>query len=465
MSVDSNNTSDGGLSRSSPNQEDDEALVQDFQDFSDFDDLEFSPTPSSPPPPPKKTPRYPVQCPIIQKPSTSPVLPPLSPSLPPPAKKTPRLPVVCPIIQKPSTSPVLPPLSPSIRSSKRISSLKSQSTLKPPGLTNKSPVSKRAIIQKKSLRKKKPAVFKRKSVAVGKTLRPKTSANTSAKTSAKSSSVSRKKRIVTKLSGNEWNKAAEEFAKNRSSTEAGPYKATKVSRTADELNSADNNPLASPQLVDMRTGTKKKKVFVPVFDIEDEEFEYGEISFLVKNDDGLPIVNPTEMEVLNKFLPDSLIREWSKTTNHYLTKRKTNQPDLKFWQRSSSRKVTASEIMKFLGIIHYMGLVKLPSKRDYWSTNPLMPFHQFINKLQMTRDRFEFIWRHFHMMENNGEIQEDFTMEEEDESYEFEHIKVRRNSDRSFVKDDDPMKWFYKVEPLVDHVSKYFLVLCVIFKY
>ena len=246
------------------------------------------------------------------------------------------------------------------------------------------------------------------------------------KNSAKSSSSSDKDPIIKKRYRNQWDKAAETTAKKGTSTEPGPYKPTKVSRTADELNYLDNNPLLSPQLVDMRPGGEKKKVFVPVFDIEDDEFEFGETVFLVKDDVGRPIVNPTEMEVLNKFLPDSLIREWAKTTNHYITKRRTNEPHLKYWQTTSSRKVTASEIMKFIGIIHYMGVVKLPSKRDYWTTNGLMPFYHIINKLQMSRDRLNFLWKHFHMMELNVEIQKYFTMNKEGKSYDFEHIKFPR---------------------------------------
>eukprot|EP00957_Ditylum_brightwellii_P208411 15357292-Ditylum_brightwellii.AAC.1 len=54
-----------------------------------------------------------------------------------------------------------------------------------------------------------------------------------------------------------------------------------------------------------------------------------------------------------------------------------------------------------------MGICKLPCKTDYLSTHPLMPTYKITSMLGMTRSRFVFIWRHFHVQSNTTTYQED----------------------------------------------------------
>ena len=56
------------------------------------------------------------------------------------------------------------------------------------------------------------------------------------------------------------------------------------------------------------------------------------------------------------------------------------------------------DVEVFFGILFYMGLVKLPSIRDYWRSDEL---GQLFIKFHMTRDRFEEIWRNLHFSDNN----------------------------------------------------------------
>eukprot|EP00957_Ditylum_brightwellii_P074581 5667273-Ditylum_brightwellii.AAC.1 len=44
-----------------------------------------------------------------------------------------------------------------------------------------------------------------------------------------------------------------------------------------------------------------------------------------------------------------------------------------------------------------MGLVRLPSMRDYWSTDPYMPQHRVMKELGMTRNCFLFMWHNIHV--------------------------------------------------------------------
>eukprot|EP00957_Ditylum_brightwellii_P063741 4836761-Ditylum_brightwellii.AAC.1 len=58
-----------------------------------------------------------------------------------------------------------------------------------------------------------------------------------------------------------------------------------------------------------------------------------------------------------------------------------------------------------------MGLVHLPSLRDYWSTDHYMHQYRVMKELGMTRDCFLFIWCNFH-----GYSEEHMDMQAEEEA-------------------------------------------------
>eukprot|EP00957_Ditylum_brightwellii_P131139 10002061-Ditylum_brightwellii.AAC.1 len=64
-----------------------------------------------------------------------------------------------------------------------------------------------------------------------------------------------------------------------------------------------------------------------------------------------------------------------------------------------------------------MGLVPLPSLRDYWSTDHYMLQHRVTKELGMTRDHFLFMWCNFHAY-NEQHI--DVQAEEEEEEKEYD---------------------------------------------
>eukprot|EP00957_Ditylum_brightwellii_P046772 3549745-Ditylum_brightwellii.AAC.1 len=64
-----------------------------------------------------------------------------------------------------------------------------------------------------------------------------------------------------------------------------------------------------------------------------------------------------------------------------------------------------------------MGLVCLPSLRDYWSTDHYMPQHRVVEELGMTRDHFLFMWCNFHVYnEEDMDMQAEEEAEKEDDS-------------------------------------------------
>lgn len=58
------------------------------------------------------------------------------------------------------------------------------------------------------------------------------------------------------------------------------------------------------------------------------------------------------------------------------------------------------EIKRFFGLILFMGLVKLPSIKDYWSTDDVM--RQTFPRTVMTRNRFEILLQYLHFADNDN---------------------------------------------------------------
>ena len=117
----------------------------------------------------------------------------------------------------------------------------------------------------------------------------------------------------------------------------------------------------------------------------------------------------------------------------------------------------------FLAILYYMGIVKLPCKRDYWSNDPLMPNHPVIHQSGISRNRFEFLWSTFHLNCNEECTMED-ELEGEDEQKDNDNEtlvtatveRVQKEQDEEnheyLPQDNDVEVWFEKIKPLVDHV-------------
>ena len=64
--------------------------------------------------------------------------------------------------------------------------------------------------------------------------------------------------------------------------------------------------------------------------------------------------------------------------------------------------VSMEEILAYLGIHIAMGIVNLPSLRDFWSSDPILQ-HQWFPSI-MSRDRFKQILRYFHCADSNGYV-------------------------------------------------------------
>eukprot|EP00977_Amphora_coffeiformis_P007696 scaffold1690_cov182-Amphora_coffeaeformis.AAC.53 len=162
--------------------------------------------------------------------------------------------------------------------------------------------------------------------------------------------------------------------------------------------------------------------------------------------------NPMTMTEL--FFPDSLMDEIVAKTNAYAASR------LPPGQRDE---VTRAEILRFFAIYYYMGLVKLPNKRDYWRGGGDNLWPTNLPCLSMTRDRFAYIWRNIHLVgatEEADDEDQDVDEDEDDDFDEPEDIVEEAESpvspqgdEREDVEEEYDTKWYEKARLFLEHLS------------
>ena len=192
-------------------------------------------------------------------------------------------------------------------------------------------------------------------------------------------------------------------------------------------------------------GTRNQPNYLPI-QIDLIEFP---ASFALHHD-----VDATPQALLECFFPDSVINRFVESTNNYAL--------LKLGKKTKVRKASHGDILRFIAIIYYMGLVRLPAKEDYFSSNSkIWPLHPAI-KLSYTR--FRYMWRYFHMQQEAVPDEEDGTDDEmdDDEIESFSDLEQDDDSDD----EDTPhtpttqQKWYNKAFFLVEHVNKISQRLC-----
>lgn len=82
--------------------------------------------------------------------------------------------------------------------------------------------------------------------------------------------------------------------------------------------------------------------------------------------------------------------------------------------RHRLRTVTSADIFQFIAIIYYLGIVRLPNKKDLWSTHDELPLHKVAKG--MSRDQFMYIWRDIALMgdQADGNLLDEYTDDETD---------------------------------------------------
>lgn len=190
---------------------------------------------------------------------------------------------------------------------------------------------------------------------------------------------------------------------------------------------------------------------------------------------------PTPSVLMQKYWDDKFTTHLCNSGNAYRAARLASEPNLHCWSKKSySHPFTNSCIYHFLALIYYFGICKLPCKDDYWSTEHYMPKHSIEQELGMTKGRFQFMWRHFHvyvptnMHDEDDVLNGDDSSDEEDNGGELveqtmervqreqETAEVNENSDLEEEDEENQEQpdeeeqnnnvWFDKLKPLIDHV-------------
>ena len=160
-----------------------------------------------------------------------------------------------------------------------------------------------------------------------------------------------------------------------------------------------------------------------------------------------------------------------KHSNNYIEARKKEAPNLDCWKRKKdSRPITAGCVYHFLAMIYYMGIVRLPdTKDDYWSNEKWMPQHPICLENEMSRNRFRFIWRHFHVNHQGAtagevddlqdgeitacEVEQVVDRVERDQGTDLGSESESESEDEVTVStfEDNKKVWFDKLSPLINH--------------
>lgn len=114
------------------------------------------------------------------------------------------------------------------------------------------------------------------------------------------------------------------------------------------------------------------------------------------------LANASPGQFYEAIVDDSIISYITDQTNHYascllLETDVSDNSRYHNWEPA-----TKTEIKHFLGLVAWMGIVKLPTLADYWSTDPLLNLS--FPRSVLSRNRFEILLRTIHFADNNQAI-------------------------------------------------------------
>ena len=250
-----------------------------------------------------------------------------------------------------------------------------------------------------------------------------------------------------------------------------PTSATSTSSTTTTTTTTtntDDSKMNRPTFI--KVGSKNNK-FTPVVDVASKDFNPIDTKFKLMgvDENGRELeLEPTTKNLTNKYWNLNIIDKMVESSNCYIKLHRKKEPNLKCWKNEKvSAPFTRATMYHFLALVSYFGMVKMPSRRDYWSTHYLLPRHRIATELGMTRNRFDFLWRHFHCNtpQQQDSDDDDYDSEDDDDDHnedgeDFLVVDRLRNRGREEVEnekedgeeDEEEKKvWFDKIKPLLDH--------------
>ena len=219
------------------------------------------------------------------------------------------------------------------------------------------------------------------------------------------------------------------------------------------------------KLVEYQNGTTFK--YEPLWDISVQENHHS-IEFRLNTGSGRGSIDlePSALSFCELFFPDPLIDTMVEKTNSYATSR---------LPPSRREPINRAELLRFFAIYYYMGLVRLPSRRDYWKggNDGFWPAHHPC--MALSRERFEYIWRNLHFVgggdgpdeESNVDEEQsdnvpglDAVMEEEDIFEDDDDDDAQGEDSEEDVEQEVDSRWYKKAALFLEHVSAVSARIC-----
>jgi len=238
-----------------------------------------------------------------------------------------------------------------------------------------------------------------------------------------------------------------------------------------EVALAEGEPrLRVPRIIEKHRPNGVNATYVPVVDLE--TVTEKNIVFELPGRRTLGNLRQSVAASTCLWFPDSLAQSIAMHSEHYARSRRrdtsTTRPTTRPTTSMTTAPISPGDILIFIGLIFYMGIVRLPAKRDYWRTTDLWPSHPATKF--MSRDRFLFIFRHLHLVsadpdiadesDDGGDREEDSAEEDalqaevrvfhEEDGYDSVSEEEDENMELGYDENNDV--WFRKVSPLINHV-------------
>lgn len=199
----------------------------------------------------------------------------------------------------------------------------------------------------------------------------------------------------------------------------------------------------------------RERPYKPLHNLNSAETFHKPVFSLQRGRGGIH-VDPTPMAFVELFYTDEMLDFIVNCTNSYAKER---------LPPSKVQEVSRSEILRFLAIYYYMGIVKLPNKRDYWRNDTsFWPQHSIVQSL--SRTRFEYIWRNIHLVastevDEEADVDEDADAEDTDDEAP-PNNKEDDEDNNDAVDEERPAdtRWYKKVASFFDHIMKVSKIIC-----
>ena len=128
-----------------------------------------------------------------------------------------------------------------------------------------------------------------------------------------------------------------------------------------------------------------------------DDFRPVEAAPIFRRVPGAQILHPPEARALDYFELFYTQEIWERLvteTNRYYDQQHHANPPHRPWEP-----VTVDVMKAFIGLTLSMGIMKLPSRHDYWRKKKFIFATNFSDI--MSRDRFDMIWRYLHLQDNS----------------------------------------------------------------